>query len=101
MSIKKYRVSVVEQFLISSYLAGGATVAVGVGAPAAKMAVESSTRVVGWWLAGCAGNTGHQKIYAPPPPGKSNSSQIINIWPVQCAALWIRIGFNADPDRAF
>jgi hypothetical protein len=59
------KVSAVEQFIISSYFAGGATVAVGVGAPAAKTAVESSTRVVGWWLAGCAGTSDQRQLLIP------------------------------------
>jgi cytochrome c oxidase assembly protein subunit 15 len=34
---------------------GGATVAVGVGQAAARTAAEATPRVVGWWMAGCAG----------------------------------------------
>jgi hypothetical protein len=69
-----------------------------VGAPAAKTAVESSTRVVGWWLAGCAGNTVPKtKKYVP--PRKGNLSKIINIWRAQ--RYRSALVFNADTDRAF
>lgn len=38
-----------------TFFRGGATVAVEVGAAAAKASAEAVPRVVGWWLAGCAG----------------------------------------------
>ncbi len=79
---------------------GGATVAVGVGAPAAKTAVESSTRVVGWWLAGCAGNTENQKLCTPKAK-LTRLKLLIRVPHLVCAVLWIRIGFNADMDPDF